>query len=190
MTYRRYDRQKRPQYKVQSTNAWFQYPDLKESPPSRTPRSKIAGRPEIGVSGILDVKVSSNVLHTLMTEVELKEIDQSILHISLCDIQPDLMSYEAAISIRCREVWERAMLTELQEPRTSNTFAEAEKPLLARLSEPNGHLTVKADQVGYTVKAKAGRVAKCHGQIGFGLRQSPLLHQRCRLGADGSCMLA
>lgn len=54
-------------------------------------------RRAVEVFDIPDVKGSSNIVHALMAESELKETDQSLPYVPLCDIKPEPMSHEATM---------------------------------------------------------------------------------------------
>lgn len=68
----------------------------------------------MGLLGIFGVKFSFDTLHALMAKIESKDIDLSISYVPLCDVKPELMSYEAAMTSQYREVRERGMLAELE----------------------------------------------------------------------------
>lgn len=40
-----------------------------------------------------------NILYALVGEIELKETGQSLSHILLCNVEPELMSYEVAMGL-------------------------------------------------------------------------------------------
>lgn len=103
----------------------------------------------MGLFSILDVKDSSNTLHAPMAEIELKETDQSVPYILLCDKEPEPMSHEAAKLSRNRKVWERAVSTELEGLRTSNAFATAEEPAHHKAIGAKWLFKQKTNQAGY-----------------------------------------
>ena len=140
-------------------------PNLGEGPPSRRTRSRTAGRAELGLLGALDVKDSSHILCALAA-VDSREVEQPIPHVPLNEIGPEPMSYEAAMTSKYKEVWQKAMATELEGLRATNTFATAEKPPDRKAIGAKWVFKWEwTDHAGLVVKAKARLVAKGYSQV-------------------------